>query len=86
MGWPRWSVAAAALMAYCLQGLAVIHVLTKSVFGRTGILFAVYFTFLVFRLAVPALRDRPRVCRTARSRQRAGASSPRATTLTANLT
>ena len=41
------SVGAAALMAYCLQGLAVIHVLTKSVSGRTGILFAVYFTFLV---------------------------------------
>ena len=42
------SVGAAALMAYGLQGLAVIHVLTKSVSGRTGILFAVYFTFLVF--------------------------------------
>ncbi len=34
-------------MAYCLQGLAVIHVLTRGVSGRGGILFAVYFTFLV---------------------------------------
>ncbi|MCP8940253.1 YybS family protein [Alsobacter sp. SYSU M60028] len=41
------SVAAAALMAYCLQGLAVVHVLTTGVAGRGGILSAVYITFFI---------------------------------------
>ncbi len=42
-----WSVAAALMMAYCLQGLAVIHVLTQGVSGRGGILAGVYITFFV---------------------------------------
>lgn len=41
------SVAAALLMAYCLQGLAVIHVLTRGMSGRTGMLAGVYIIFVV---------------------------------------
>jgi hypothetical protein len=41
------SVAASLLMAFCLQGLAVIHVLTQGVVGRGGILTGVYFIFVL---------------------------------------
>jgi hypothetical protein len=41
------SVAAALTMAYCLQGLAVIHVLTRGMSGRTGMLAGVYIIFVV---------------------------------------
>ena len=41
------SLAASLAMAYCLQGLAVIHVLTRGVAGRIGILGAVYVTFVM---------------------------------------
>jgi hypothetical protein len=41
------SAASALLMAYCLQGLAVIHVLTRNVAGRGGILTAVYLVFFI---------------------------------------
>ena len=42
------SAAASLLMAYCLQGLAVIHVLTLGVAGRGGILTGVYLTLFLF--------------------------------------
>ncbi len=41
------SAAAALLMAYCLQGFAVIHVLTRNVAGRGGILTAAYLVFFI---------------------------------------
>lgn len=41
------SVAASLLMAFCLQGLAVIHALTQGVAGRGGILTGVYLTFVL---------------------------------------
>jgi hypothetical protein len=41
------SAAAALTMAYCLQGLAVIHVLTRGMSGRTGMLAGVYIIFIV---------------------------------------
>ncbi|WP_406858226.1 DUF2232 domain-containing protein [Alsobacter sp. KACC 23698] len=41
------SLAASLAMAYCLQGLAVIHVLTQGVAGRVGILSAVYVAFVM---------------------------------------
>ena len=41
------SAAAALTMAYCLQGLAVIHVLTRGMSGRTGLLSGVYIIFIV---------------------------------------
>ncbi|WP_293867646.1 DUF2232 domain-containing protein [uncultured Alsobacter sp.] len=41
------SVAAALLMAYCLQGLAVIHVVTRNLAGRGGILTAAYLVFFI---------------------------------------
>jgi hypothetical protein len=46
-GLAAWSAASALTMAYCLQGLAVIHVLTRGVSGRTGILAGVYITFFL---------------------------------------
>lgn len=42
------SAAASLLMAFCLQGLAVIHVLTQGVAGRGGILTGVYVTLFLF--------------------------------------
>ncbi|MFO1148698.1 MAG: DUF2232 domain-containing protein [Alsobacter sp.] len=41
------SLTASLLMAYCLQGLAVIHVLTQGVAGRGGILTGVWLTFVM---------------------------------------
>jgi hypothetical protein len=41
------SLTASLLMAYCLQGLATIHVLTLGVVGRGGILSGVWLTFVV---------------------------------------
>jgi hypothetical protein len=41
------STAAALLMAFCLQGLAVMHVLTRGVSGRGGMLAAAYLTFFI---------------------------------------
>lgn len=41
------SLAASLLMAFCLQGLAVIHALTVGVAGRGGILTGVYLTFVL---------------------------------------
>jgi hypothetical protein len=41
------TLAAAMTMAYCLQGLGVIHVVTKGIAGRTGILAAAYVVFFL---------------------------------------
>ena len=41
------SLAASLTMAYCLQGLAVIHVLTQGLAGRIGILSGVYAAFIM---------------------------------------
>jgi hypothetical protein len=41
------SLAAAMVMAFALQGLATLHVLTRGVGGRVGILSAVYVTLVV---------------------------------------
>ena len=41
------SLAASLLMAYCLQGLAVIHVLTVGLAGRVGVLSGVYFALVM---------------------------------------
>ncbi|GGH21686.1 membrane protein [Alsobacter metallidurans] len=41
------SLAASLLMAYCLQGLAVIHVLTQGLAGRIGVLSGVYAAFIM---------------------------------------
>lgn len=41
------SLTASLLMAYCLQGLAVIHALTLGVSGRGGILTGVWVTFFL---------------------------------------
>ena len=44
-------------MAYCLQGLAVIHVLTVGLAGRLGVLSGIYFA-LVMIPGWPALVER----------------------------
>lgn len=41
------SFAAALAMAFCMQGLAVIHVLTRGVAGRGGILASLYVVFVL---------------------------------------
>ncbi len=41
------SFAAALAMAFCMQGLAVIHVLTRGVAGRVGILSSLYVVFVL---------------------------------------
>lgn len=41
------SLAAALAMAFCMQGLAVIHVLTRGVAGRGGILASLYVVFVL---------------------------------------